>query len=162
MRFSFRSQRLPASVRTALATEPGERVLTHARSGEDGYVVATDQALFLPDGTRLPWHLVDKASWDEEGLTIVPTRGASHRVPAAEPGRLPEVVRERVMHSIVVSKYVTLEERGGGVRIVARRRPGTSELLWEFAFDPGMDPDDPGLRALAEQALEGMRRTMGV
>ncbi|GII90020.1 hypothetical protein [Sinosporangium siamense] len=161
MRFSFASRRMPAPVRKALSLEPGERVLTHTKSGEDGYLVATDRALLLPGGTRVPWHLIDRASWDEEGLRVIPTQGPARQVPVAEPGRMPEVVRERVTASIVVSRYVTLA-RDGGVRIVARRVPGSSDLLWEFAFDSGMDPDDPGLRALAEQALEGVRRTMGV
>jgi hypothetical protein len=155
------TRRLPASVRTALAFEAGERVISHARGPEGEYIVASTQALYLPDATRLPWHLMDKAVWDEEGVTVTMTDGASHRVLLPEPGLLPETVRERVTASIVASRRVQLDERGG-VRLVARRVPGYDSPRWEFIFDPGLDSSDPGLRALAEQALEEVRRSLGV
>ncbi|MCC5575911.1 hypothetical protein IMZ11_09705 [Microtetraspora sp. AC03309] len=105
--------------------------------------------------------MVDKATWDETGLTVAMTDGEIHRVPLPEPGLLPETIRERVTSSIVASKHVPLDARGG-VRLVARRVPGAEEPRWEFVFDPGLDPGDPGLRALAEQALEEVRRSLGV
>ncbi|MFC0861198.1 hypothetical protein ACFHYQ_02690 [Sphaerimonospora cavernae] len=157
--FGFR--RLPREVRTALALEPGERVVSHARAAGDGHVVATTHALHLPGGLRLPWHLMDRAVWDEEGLTITMTDGAVHAVRLPEPGLLPETIRERVTATIVASHRVPLDP-GGGVRLVARRVPGYDTPRWEFIFDPGLDPEDPGLRALAEQALEEMRRSLGV
>ncbi|GLW97831.1 hypothetical protein [Microtetraspora sp. NBRC 16547] len=169
--------RLPSEVRTALALEPGERLLSHARTAGEGaggaggagggagegggYAVATTLALHLPGGHRLPWHLMDKATWDETGVTVAMTDGETHRVPLPEPGLLPETIRERVTSSIVASRHVPLDARGG-VRLVARRVPGTDEPRWEFVFDPGLDPGDPGLRALAEQALEEVRRSLGV
>jgi hypothetical protein len=156
----FRS-RLPADVRKALATEPGERVLAHAATPAGGHAVATDRALHLPDGTRLPWQRVDKALWDDEGLRVLAVDGNEYRVALPDPGLLPETVRERVTASIVANRHVRLGNRGG-VRLVARRAPGTDTLEWEFVFDRGLDPDDPGLRALAEQALEEIRRSLGV
>ncbi|ADG87911.1 hypothetical protein TBS_01670 [Thermobispora bispora] len=158
-RIGFR--RLPGEVRAALALERGERVLTHARTSDGGHCVATTQALHLPGGVRLPWHLVDRATWTEEALTVTMTDGRVHRVPVAEPGLLPETIRERVTATIVVSQYVSLGDRGG-VRLIARRVPGYDLPRWEFLFDPGLDPADPGLRALAEQALEDVRRSLGV
>jgi hypothetical protein len=153
-------RRLPADVRKSLDTEPGERVLTFAAAAE-GHVVATNLALHLSDGTRLPYEEIDKASWDEEGLRVITTDGARHAERVAEPRLLPETVRERVNSTIVVNKHVSLPGRGG-VRLVARRRPGGDMLGWTFVFDDGLDPEDPGLRAQAEQALEGIRRSMGV
>ncbi|MFD0887796.1 hypothetical protein ACFQ08_24915 [Streptosporangium algeriense] len=148
--------RTPAGVRAAVA--PTDRVLTYAE-GPGGYVVATDKALYLGE-TRLPWFRIDRGVWDEEGLTVVTTEGRTFRAPLPEPGRVPEAVRERVMASIVVSQYAPLDARGG-VRLVARRTDD-DQVLWEFVFDAGMDPQDPGLRALAEQALEETRRSFGV
>ncbi|SEL72005.1 hypothetical protein [Nonomuraea pusilla] len=153
-------RRLPADVRESLATEPGERVLTFASSG-GGHVVATTLALYLSDGTRVPYEEVDKASWDEDGLSLSTMDGARHTERIAEPRMLPETLRERVNATIVVNKHVNLPGRGG-VRLVARRRPGGEVLGWTLVFDEGLDARDPGLRAQAEQALEGVRRSMGV
>ncbi|MEU7940063.1 hypothetical protein [Microbispora bryophytorum] len=157
----FFGSRLPREVRTALALESGERPISHAPAPEGGHIVATTRALHLPDGPRLPWHLMDKAVWDEEGVTVTMTDGAVHRALLPEPGRLPETIRERVTSTIVASRHVTIDGRGG-VRLVARRIPGYDTPRWEFIFDPGLDAKDPGLRAHAEQALEEVRRSLGV
>ncbi|WP_433375743.1 hypothetical protein [Streptosporangium sp. CA-115845] len=149
-------RRLPAEIRGTV--DPGDRVLTYAE-GPGGYVIAADRALYL-GGERLPWFQVDRGAWDEEGLTVVTTDGRSYRALLPEPGRIPEAVRERVTASIVVNHYVPLDARGG-VRLVARRADA-DRLVWEFVFDAGLDPDDAGLRALAEQALEETRRSFGV
>ncbi|MGI5282596.1 hypothetical protein ACQEVF_04630 [Nonomuraea polychroma] len=154
-------RRLPADVRKSLTTEPGERVLTFATGQAGGYLVATDLALYLPDGTRVPYETIDKASWSEEGLSVSTMDGLSHAERIDEPRMLPETIRERVNSTIVVNKHVKLPGRGG-VRLVARRRPGGEVLGWTLVFDEGLDPEDPGLRAQAEQALEGVRRSMGV
>ncbi|MDP9845574.1 hypothetical protein [Streptosporangium lutulentum] len=148
--------RMPTEVRAALV--PPDRALTYA-AGPDGYVIATDRALYM-GGARLPWFEVGRATWDEEGLTVVTTNGQSHRAMLPEPGRIPEAVRERVTASIVVNQYAPLDARGG-VLLVARKADD-DQLVWEFVFDPGLDPADPGLRALAEQALEETRRSFGV
>ncbi|MFB4277706.1 hypothetical protein ACBJ59_20615 [Nonomuraea sp. MTCD27] len=152
--------RLPADVRKSLTIEQGERVLTFA-AANDGFVVATNLALHLSDGTRVPYEHIDKASWDEEGVRVLTMDGVRHFERISEPRMLPETVRERVNSTIVVNKHVSLPGRGG-VRLVARRRPGGEMLGWTFVFDDGLDPEDPGLRAQAEQALEGVRRSMGV
>ncbi|MER6944999.1 hypothetical protein ABZ297_40225 [Nonomuraea sp. NPDC005983] len=153
-------RRLPADVRKSLATTPGERVLTFAASG-DGYLVATNLALYLSDGERVPYETIDKAFWDEEGLNVLTMDGETRRAQVPEPRLLPETVRERVSATIVVNKHVSLPGRGG-VRLVARRPPGGEVVGWTLVFDDGLDPTDPGLRAQAEQALEGVRRSMGV
>ncbi|MDF5757006.1 hypothetical protein [Spongiactinospora sp. TRM90649] len=157
MKLPFGSRRLPAGV----SVDDGERVLTHAGTDDDGHLVATDRALYLPGGARLPWYLIDRGEWGEDGLRLLTTEGKRHVFRVPVPGRLPEVVKERVTSSILVSRHVPLPGRGG-VRLVARRVPGQDEPIWEFLFDEGLDPDDPGLRALAEQALEGVRRSYGI
>lgn len=154
-------QRLPAEARKALALEKGERVLTFA-AADEGHVVATDLALHLPGPLRVPYEEIDRAVWDEHGLlTVLTTDGRRHHARVAQPRSVPEALRERVNATIVVSKRVELPGRGG-VRLVARRKPGGEVLGWTFIYDEGLDPEDPGLRALAEQALEGVRRSMGV
>ncbi|WP_214415960.1 hypothetical protein [Sphaerisporangium fuscum] len=159
MRLPWRARSLPDD--SGVTLESGERVLVHAHVPGGGYAVATDRALHLPGEKPLPWHRIDRAMWDEEGLLVVTTDGAERRVPLPDPGRLPEAVRERVTSSILVNRHFRLGENGG-VRLVARRIPGQDTAEWEFVFDPGLDPTDPGLRAAAEQLLEGLRRNLGI
>ncbi|MFC6084878.1 hypothetical protein [Sphaerisporangium aureirubrum] len=159
MRLPWGSRSLPADA--AVTLEPGERVLVHAPTGTGGLVVVTDRALHLPDSTPLPWHHIDRAHWDQEGLTVTTTDGTTHRVLVPTPGRVPEAVRERVTSSILVSRHIRLTDQGG-VRLVARRVPQKDTAEWDLHFDPGLNPTDPGLRAAADQALESLRRTMGV
>jgi hypothetical protein len=147
------------NVPDGVVLERGERVL--AVGGE---TVATDAALYLPgaeEGIRLPWEHVEQATWQDGVLVVREVGGRRHTVPLAEPGSVPEAVRERVTATVVVSTHVKLP--AGGVRIVGRRPPRPAgELRWSFLFDRGLDPADPGLLAQAEQALEEIRRQTGL
>jgi hypothetical protein len=142
-----------------MTLDRGERVL--AVSGE---TAATDAALHFPgqDGfVRLPWERVQQAVWKDGLLVVREVGGVRHMIQMAEPGSVPEAVRERVTATVVISSHVRLS--GGGVRIAARRPArGDGELRWTFVFDPGLDPADPGLLAEAEQALEDLRRQTGL
>lgn len=155
-RMRFWAGRIPAEVRDGLDLERGERPLVYAAP-----LVATERALLLPGGVRVPYEAIDRASWTERGVRLALTDGTVREVAVEDPGRLPEMLRERVNATIVVSKHVPLPGRGG-VRLVARRKPGGEVLDWGLRFDEGLDPADPGLRAQAEQALESLRRSMGV
>jgi hypothetical protein len=159
--------RTPPQVR---ARVPGERVLAWVVSG-DSSLVATEAALVLPDGdapgARVAWDLVLRAHWEADVVEVTAQSGAGgrpvlHRIALdADPGALPEVVRERVNASIVVQHHVELVgERGA--RLVARRTPGSDELRWSVVFDPGLDPRDPDLRRRADEALTALRVALGV
>jgi hypothetical protein len=171
----FRHPDLPAEV----ALQRGERVLARATTRESGLLLATDRALLLPgdrgEHRRLPWHAVAHVVWEDDSAALVvdelaessggngqsELRTLRHRLGLAEPGFLPETVRERVMASIVVSEHIRLVGRRG-VRIVARRIPGEAEPLWQLVFDAELDPTDPGLRQRAHEAVEQLRRqTLG-
>jgi bifunctional DNA-binding transcriptional regulator/antitoxin component of YhaV-PrlF toxin-antitoxin module len=164
----FRRGGPPGEVRERLGLGPGERVLAYARTSAGSYVVATDRALYIErdrDFLRLGWEAVDYAGWDDEASTLNvvetgPGRGV-HALMLADPGYLPETVRERVMSSIVVSQHVRLAGTRG-VRIVGRRGADGGGLHWTLTFDPGLDPEDPGLRAAAERALTDLRVQTGV
>ncbi|GEP40681.1 hypothetical protein NPS01_43440 [Nocardioides psychrotolerans] len=76
-----------------------------------------------------------------------------HRITIAEPGRLLELVRERVTASIVLQRHVAVTGRRG-VRVIARRAPrGRADIAWFFEYDEGIDPEDSSVRASAEAAL---------
>jgi hypothetical protein len=158
--------RPPAEIR---ARAGGERVLAWLPSGTSS-LVATEVALLLPDGSepaRVPWDLVLRAQWDEDGLDLTAQTGPGGRpvvvhVPVTgDIGTIAGVVRERVNASIVVQDRITLSGRAGA-RVVARRVPGSTDLRWSVVFDPGLDPGDPALRAAADAALAELRASLGV
>lgn len=174
MRFPRRNA-LPEELRSRLALQRGERVLARAGGGADA-LVATDRALHLPDGRAVPWEHIDRARWSDEGFTFT-EEGCGRRVfPVSEPGRLAEVVYERVTATIVVTRHVPLEDtadteagadgdgNGGarGFRLVARRPPGGAEISWQVHVDDGVDPQDPRVTARAGPALAALREQMGV
>ena len=149
----------------AVALPTGERRLAWALTADGEPVLATDEALVLPDGSRLPWHVVEKVTWQRPRLTVLEVEtvegtGARHLLELEDDGDLPEVVRTRVTASVAWSSHARLSPRGG-VRIVGRRRPGLELLDWQLVYDPGTDLADPLVRAQAEELLEGARRTIG-
>ena len=156
---------------------PGERVLAAARTaattesnvtGASGGVVGgTARALYLPDGTVLGWNEIDQAVWhlDESRLDLVtlPIDGParSYQIPLADPGRLPELVRERVTSSIVVNQHVPLVGRKGA-KIIGRRLAGLDDLDWIVVYDHGVDGSDPDVRARIRDAVAVLHRDLGV
>lgn len=124
------------------------------------WMVATAEQLFLPHQPPVFWDQVIRATWDEPVMEVQLPDGP-YRLVIERPGMIPQVVNERVKASVVVQHHVAL--RGDkGVRIVARRRPGTQEVTWRVTFDAGLDHHDPELRAQADAALQDLRRTMGL
>lgn len=170
IRGAFAGSRLPEKVRAELGR--GERVLAHAPTRGGSHVVATSWALYVPtapaegDATpglaRLPWERIEHAVWRDGWLHVHESDGGGeHHVRLTEPGSIPETVRERVTSTIVVDHPAGLPG-GGRVRITGRRTAGADELRWSFVFEAGLDPEDPGLRAQAEQVLEELRRQTGL
>jgi hypothetical protein len=148
----------------------GERVLAWAYAFRDAPVVASTVAVYLPDPddpavlARLPYEQVASATWDEPVLDVV-TVGPRRRrfvVELDEPGMVPQIVRDRVTASIVVSEHVPLVGTLGA-RITARRPPtGDREITWNVVFDAGLDSADPRLRAAADAAIERLRESTGL
>ena len=165
MRLSRRLE-LPPEARDALPLHRRERVLTAARLVDGTWVAATQDALLLP-GRRLEWSTIIHAEWSDDGATLtideLVTAGddpETSRLVLDEPGRLPEVVRERVTASIVASRHAAVRGRAG-VRVVARRAPGSDEVVWQVVVDRGLDPADPGVQAASVAAVADLRRELG-
>ncbi|MFD0686691.1 hypothetical protein [Actinomadura fibrosa] len=157
--------RLLRRVPSGVTLERGERALASAATRGGSHVVATTTALHLPTPggmARIPWERVDQASWKDGWLHVHETSGgAEHHVRLTDPGSVPETVRERVTATIAVNHQARLPG-GGKVRIAGRRPASGGDVRWSFVFDAGLDPDDPGLRAQAEQLLEDLRRQTGL
>lgn len=158
----WRKVRLPGPVLEAAALGPGERVLAAAQMGS-GWTFATTHALHvvttLGDGgvpdtaRRVAWTDVRTATTvpSEELLDVRLVDGARWSVPLGRsPGRVPEVVRERVQNSVVHSRFVEVR-RGKGVHVAARRTP-EEDVSVQVAVDPGIDAAAPEVAAQVEQA----------
>jgi hypothetical protein len=143
----------------------GEKVLAAAESGGT-WLLGTREA-FLVVGAdqhrRIPWELVERAGWNRDDAVLevaeVGEWGLSrpvHRFTIAEPGRLLELMRERVTASVLLQRRVPVHGRQG-LTVVARRPPSGGEVAWFVEYDEGVDPDDPGVRELAGHALTAGR-----
>jgi hypothetical protein len=160
------------SKRPPVDVAAGERVLAWTRTTTGEVLAGTREAIYL-DGQRLAWQDVEAADWDRdtEVLRVVEVgswgqpRG-EHRYPISEPGRLLELVRERVTASVLLVRHVPIDGRRG-VRVIARRPPaGNRELRhdihWVYEFDEGIDPADPAVRSAAQAALASARDEVGL
>lgn len=151
---------------------PGERLLAWAplrapRDGAPHLVGGTRDALYVPG--RIPWEQVASADWDNDTDTLRVVEVGSFGEPAPvhalvlnDAGRLLQLVRERVTASIVVQRHVPVTGRRS-VRILARRPPGlaAADLAWFVEYDEGLDPADPAVAAVVDEALALARADVG-
>lgn len=159
--------RQPDAVRRA-AVGPGEKVLAGVVAGDGTVLVGTRDALYVGD-RRIPWETVERADWESEDRTLTITEVGSwgerrpvYTVVVDEPGRFLPLVRERVTASVVLQRHVPVNGRRG-VFVIARRAPrGDQPLTWVYEFEEGVDPDDPIVRAAAEEALASARDEVGL
>ncbi|MCW2737340.1 hypothetical protein [Nocardioides sp.] len=157
---------------SSVAVAPGEKVLATATATDGTVLAGTRDAFYVvADGatSRVPWEQVEAAGWDRDTdvfrLSEVGSWGEQrpvHTATIAEPGRLLELVRERVTASVVLQRHVPVSGRRG-VRVIARRAPsGAGGIQWVYEYDEGVDPDDAAVRDVAREALEVMRRDVGL
>ena len=134
--------------------DPDERIVTTGELADGAPLVLTQLGLWVPEGTevrRVGWHLVSKAVWDQgalvvtEAVSIGQVGGAvllsdlpPRHFALAAPGKVPEVVRQRVTGSIRSSQRCELP--GGGAWFVQRRVPGQDGLVLQVRADPGTAP----------------------
>ncbi len=154
-----------------------ERVLATAPLVGVGHVVATSLGMWLPDpgppssdhadgGTRrVGWHLVSKATWSDgaiglveadevdelDGVVLIVDRPVQ-RLRPADPGRVPQVVHERVTASVRARHHRELP--GGGAWFVQRKVPGRDGTVLQVRADPGTD------EAALRQVVTGIARTL--
>ena len=150
----------------------GEKVLAVTTAADGRVLAGTRDAFYVDsdgDTRRVPWEQVEAADWDRETdtfrLSEVGAWGEQRPVHTAvltDPGRLLELVRERVTASVVLQRHVTVAGRRG-LRVIARRAPsGSGGVQWVYEYDEGVDPDDPAVRDVARSTLEAMRREVGL
>jgi hypothetical protein len=154
-------ERLPQGSEITLA--PDERVLATGHLDSDGDVVVTTHGLWLPAPRRVDWHLISRATWQDNLLTLAEAEETDHagraviltdRPPVhllfAEPGKVADVIHARVTRSIASRHRQTLP--GGGAWFVHRRVVGRDGLVLQVRPDPNVDPDL--IRDIADKAAE--------
>jgi hypothetical protein len=116
----------------------------------------------------VPWEEIATAEWDaDERLLRVVEVGsygevrAEHVLGLVDPDRLLSLIRERVTASIVVQRQVPVRGRLGA-RVLGRRPPsGDAPIAWFVEYDVGLDPADPEVAAVVEEALTLARGDVG-
>jgi hypothetical protein len=147
-------RRTPVPAGSVGRLEDDEDVLAVAEV-RTGHLVATRFGMWVPgeDGPlRLEWHLVSRATWDGATLefTVAEQTGTAgyavlladvqrRSYALADPGRLPQVVNQRVTASVRSAHRRELP--GGGAWFVQRSLPGRSGVQLQVRVDPGTDPD---------------------
>jgi hypothetical protein len=154
-------------VRAGLGLGRHERLLAAARLQDGGWLVTTSTALVAVDVAaaaddvdagpvlRHLWHDVAEATWDPEDRTVAVRWAAPGEPPLrlrlADPsGSVPEVLRERVMSTYVLSQRVPVRGRRG-VTVAVRRHAVDGSLLVQAVPDDGIDPSRP---ATADKVAE--------
>lgn len=154
---------LPADVAARLELASGERPLAWALGTQGQWYVGTDRALHLTDGERfrkVVWEEIERADWQSEAGRLVVIEVASWGEPEArmevtveEPGRLLELLRERVTRSVVINMYAPVHGRRG-LSVVGRRSPAADgQVTWSYLLAEGLDPDDPTVHEVAARTL---------
>ncbi|MFC6090577.1 hypothetical protein [Saccharothrix lopnurensis] len=137
-----------------------EHVLASAALGSS-WLVATSHGLWLPGAEgagprRVGWHLVSKATWSGNVLSVVESveDGAAgeavvlrdlvpQRFPLASPGKVPQVVHERVTGSIR-SRH---RHESPGAWFLQRKVAGRDGVVLQVRPDPDSDVEE--LRGIA-------------
>jgi hypothetical protein len=168
---SLFSGRVPADVKQRARLSRGERVLASSVTSDDTWLLGTRDALVIVgrvESLRVPWERVEAADWDRDSERLRVSEVGEfgrprpvHTFTLAEPGQLLPMVRERVTASVVLQRRVQVSGRRG-VMVVARRAPrGDGEITWACEYDEGLDPDDPTVRLVVDEALEAAQGEVG-
>ena len=164
------SRSLPSDVLDRASLPRGEKVLASAQDVDGSWLLGTRRRLLmvLPSGVEhLAWEDVEDAAWNQDerrlrvaGVGRYGEPRPSYAFTMEDPALLLQLIRERVTASIVLQRRVPV--RGTlGLTVIGRRSPVGGPLAWMHAYDPGLDPDDPEVVAVADLALMQAQAEVG-
>ena len=161
MRAPFpRAAKVPADVLGRAGLPRGARVLAHTQAADGSWLLGTRDALVLVPGDEAGRRASGCRGSRSRRPTGTATRSGSgsrrsassgaprtvHEVRIADPGRLLQLVRERVTASVLLQRRIVLPGSRKGLMVVARRSPHRDgEISWAVEYDVGVDPADPAV-----------------
>jgi hypothetical protein len=172
-----RGGRVPAAVIARAQLPRGEKVLAHTVATDGTWLLGTRLRLVLVDGgdpseerpaIQIPWEEVEDASWEQDDGRLRVAEIGQYGAPrptysftVQDPALLLQLIRERVTASIVLQRRVPVRGKLG-LTVIGRRSPVGGPVAWMYAYDAGVDPTEPEVVAVADQALEQARAEVGV
>ena len=162
-----RSRGLPPEVYAAwVRSLAGGRVRTRILAwapGPDAYAIVSVGGLAVGGSAefrQFGWHEIERGGWDVERgrLTWKLYDAQPEHLQLTEPGRVPEVFRERVAASVAIEKFVPLVGERGVVVTARRDLTGNGPPLWHATLTRGLRWDTPGVTEAVESVLAEVRR----
>ncbi|MGQ0839611.1 hypothetical protein [Actinokineospora sp.] len=139
-----------------------------------GHLVATSTGLWVPEGEgarRIGWHLISKATWgggafliteaevsEPAGDAVLLSDLPPRKIVVAVPGKLPQVVHQRVTGSIRSRHHRELPH--GGAWFVQRKVPGRDGVVLQVRPDEGTDLD--AVRLVAAEVAAKVAEAIGL
>jgi hypothetical protein len=156
---------MPADMAATLGLGRGgrrEKLLAWSVLVGGGAAAATvgDLRILTPRGRQIirPWVDVDHAVWEQDSRMLVIWWVDSGRTTPLEiqhdVGRLPEVIRERVQSSVVLTASVPLP--GGRPGRVALRRATDGTITAQSLLPPRVRADDPEVADVLAEAVAAL------
>lgn len=160
---AIRGTRLDKSLMHELQAHMGRAVTVIAHgSGEEGSLLATRELLALRlrgTWTTFGWEEIANGSWRADASTFswTTTAGEGFTVHLDDVGRLPELFKERVQASTVVTLSHDLPR--GRVQVIGRRKlDGNDEITWYAVAGGGADLSDEAVAALVVAETDRLKR----
>lgn len=169
-------QAVPKSVQAAVQASRGEQVLATAQEDGTGHWLALTSWRLLEfsdwEGSaqlvlERGWHEVDTGSWDPDlwALSVLFVDRLEGRQwvlrDRTGPGQVPEVFRERVSASVVLTRHIDLGPRRGA-RVCVRKVLQTRELVDQVLLGRGARADDEELAQQVRLARWELRDQVGL
>ena len=145
-------------------------MLASAAALDGTWLRGTRQRLVVVDAdetTHLAWEEVEDVAWENDDARLRISGIGTYGEPRpmytfrmGDPALLLQLIRERVTASIVLQRRVPVRDRLG-LTVIGRRSPVGGPVAWMHAYDPGLDPADPEVRAAADAGLAQAKAEIG-
>jgi hypothetical protein len=147
----------------SLAQFPGRpvRILAWAE-GPAGFVVGSPAVLSWGGEdawTHVGWHEIERGGWNAEtaALSWVLHGGRRGSVTLEQPGRLPELFRERIAATIALERFVPVAGDRGVIVTARRDLAAGGGISWHSTLTRGLTWRSEGVQAAADQAMAELR-----